>query len=101
MEQSLYDKIDSVIFNTDLGKYILLASKNDQKGIEKLTKSLSSKPYGWKFHLKEQKNNIAKKIRGIVKNEDEYAEYLKRLDKKNYAAVEFMISNDILIDIFY
>ena len=90
-------KIDSIWKNTEIGKWIQLASSGKEKeGNELYSKIENNIPFNFHNELKKVCQDIAKQF----KNESEFDEYLKLLDEENYDVVEFIISNDVFEEVY-
>lgn len=98
MKYKVFQSIDKLWFNTDLGKYVKYGSVNDEVKGKALIESLYSIHPNWQYVIKIQEKETAISIKNIL-GEIDYFEYLKYLDTHNKKMLNFMISHDILIDI--
>ncbi len=98
MYGEIFRKIDNMIFSTDLGKYIELGAKNDYVNGKKLISKLFAITPDWSGYLEKQEKELAKEIKEILGDID-YEKYLMYLELTDVDKLEFMISDDILVDI--
>lgn len=90
-------KVDSIWMNTEIGKWIQLASEGKEKEANELYSKIENDiPMNFHNELKKVCESIAKQF----KNENEFEEYMKALDEENYNLVEFIISNDVFDEVY-
>ena len=97
MDKKRKEYIDSLWMNTEYGQWVLFASSGEKGKADKLAEKIISSP---PFSLYELDKEISAKIAEKVKNENEFEEYLKALDKENYDLVDFMISNSTFATVY-
>ena len=98
MYGEIFRKIDNMIFSTDLGKYIECGAKDNYVNGEKIIDKLYAITPNWVGILKEQEKELAKEIKKILGDID-YEKYLMYLESTDVDKLEFMISEDLLVDI--
>lgn len=81
-----------------LGKYIELGAKNDYVNGKKLISKLFAVTRDWSGYLEKQKKELAKEIKKLLGDID-YEKYLMYLESMNVEKLEFLISEDLLVDI--
>lgn len=81
-----------------LGKYIELGAKNDYVNGKKLISKLFAVTPDWSGYLEKQKKELAKEIKKLLGDID-YEKYLMYLESMNVEKLEFLISEDLLVDI--
>jgi predicted ribonuclease toxin of YeeF-YezG toxin-antitoxin module len=91
------DKIDSVWMDSDIGKWIQLASAGKEKEANELYVKIEN-DIPMNFH--NELSKVCKDIAKQFKTEDEFEEYLKILDEENYDMVDFIISNDVFEEVY-
>lgn len=83
-----------------LGKYIELGAKNDYVNGKKLISKLFAVTPDWSGYLEKQKKELAKEIKKLLGDID-YEKYLMYLESMNVEKLEFLISEDLLVDIVH
>ena len=98
MYGEIFRKIDNLISGTDLGKYIELGAKNDYVNGKKLISKLFAVTPDWSGYLEKQEKELAKEIKKKLGDID-YEKYLMYLESTDVDKLEFIISEDLLVDI--
>ena len=98
MYGEIFRKIDNLISSTDLEKYIELGAKNDYVNGKKLISKLFAVIPDWSGYLEKQEKELAKEIKKILGDID-YEKYLMYLESTDVDKLEFIISEDLLVDI--